>query len=418
MKKYLIILFIISFGISGCDRIFDVDYPEVDPSGFLTQTHPLTDLSKKVIEGVYSVQDGNGYFGDTIVLKYSGDNLSIFTNKNACYMLIKAGSLDSVIFFEGYWRYSVNSDVGRINFYISSFEGGSQIMRGDTSNRNIIVHGSYGDGDNVPGYGFKIKFERPFSQKVNQNDFYILAHRGGGRNSDFLPASENSIELISYAERLGANGIEIDVQLTKDGIPIIYHDEDINLRLTQKSVIWGDIEDYTLAQLRTFIKLKNGEMIPTLEEALDYVVDHTNLRFVWLDLKSHYNEVNAVAEIQARLIKKLNAKKRDLKIVIGIPTRDKANFVLALRDYSTTPTLCELGTDVVREINSQFWAPRWTQGVQTDLVNLMHAENRKAFVWTLDDPGFIENFFSNGNFDGMLTNYPMLVAYHHYTRKQ
>lgn len=417
MKKYLIIILITLLAFTGCDTVFDVDYPEVDQSGFLTQTHPLSDMSKIVMEGVYAVQDGNDFFGDTVVLKWSGNYLSIFTNKNSCYMIIQAGSLDSVIFFDGYWRYGVNSDVGRINFYISSFEGGRQIMSGDTTNRSIIARGTFGEEDNVPGYGFKLEYCRPFSQKVMQNDFYILAHRGGGRNSDFIQASENSIEIISFAERLGANGIEIDVQLTKDGIPILYHDEEINLRLTQKSVIWGDIEDFTLAQLKTFVKLKNGERIPTLEEALNHVIDNTNLRFVWLDLKSHHNEVFAVEEIQRKILKRINVNKRDLQIVIGMPTREKVNYVMGLNNFQNVPTLCELGTDVVQETNSLFWAPRWTQGVQIDQVRLMHSQNRKAFVWTLDDTGFIKNFFDNGEFDGMLTNYPMLVAYHYYTSR-
>jgi glycerophosphoryl diester phosphodiesterase len=43
-------------------------------------------------------------------------------------------------------------------------------------------------------------------------------------------------------------------------------------------------------------------------------------------------------------------------------------------------------------------------------------EGRGAFVWTIDDPAFIESFITEGKFNGMLTNYPSLVAYYHYTR--
>jgi glycerophosphoryl diester phosphodiesterase len=48
-----------------------------------------------------------------------------------------------------------------------------------------------------------------------QSDFQILAHRGGGRNSDYLGVSENSIEMIDIAERFGSTGIEIDARLQK-----------------------------------------------------------------------------------------------------------------------------------------------------------------------------------------------------------
>ncbi len=66
-----------------------------------------------------------------------------------------------------------------------------------------------------------LKYKRPFSEEVKQSDFDILAHRGGGRNSDYLGVSENSIEMINIAERFGTTGVEIDARLSKDGVPFI-----------------------------------------------------------------------------------------------------------------------------------------------------------------------------------------------------
>ncbi len=331
-------------------------------------------------------------------------------------MIMRGGSLDSVIFFRGYWRYGTSLETGLVNFNISSFEGGSKIIDADSTDLQITARGAFGNGSNYPDKEFVIKYLRPFSEKVKQNDFYVLAHRGGGRNSDYLPASENSIEMIALAERLGANGIEIDVRLTADGIPILYHDPDINLRLTQKSVIWGNIEDFTFAQISTFIRLIHGEKIPSLENALEYVLEHTKLRFVWLDLKSEKNEIPAVVKIQERILRKVNPLNRDLQIVIGIPSSDKANNLLSYPSYETIPSLCELTTDFVKELNSLYWAPRWTQGTQLDLVREIHAEGKQAFVWTLDEPAFVESFMRDGEFDGFLTNHPTLVAYYHYIR--
>jgi len=414
MNRLIIFISLLLFASCGLD--FEVEYPVVDPSGFLNQTSPLTNDSKSVMEGIYKVIEGNEYFGDFVVLKWSGENLSVFTNINAGYMVFRAGSLDSVIFCYGYWRYGSSSETGPINFYISSFEGGRKIMAGDTTNLQIITRGAFGGGNNFPDRSFRLEYLRPFSENVKQDEFYILAHRGGGRNSDYLPASENSVEIIAIAERLGANGIEIDVRLTKDGIPILYHDSDINLRLTQKSVIWGNIEDFTFAQLRTFIKLINGEKIPSLEEALEYVLEHTEIRFVWLDLKSDKNEIPAVVEIQKDILRRANSMQRDLQIVLGIPTPEKADEMLLFPHYENVPTLCELDLSFVRELNSVVWAPRWTKGTQLNEVREIQAEGRKAFVWTLDESSFIQSFIQDGEFDGILTNHPTLVAYYHYTR--
>lgn len=68
-------------------------------------------------------------------------------------------------------------------------------------------------------------------------------------------------------------GIELDVQLTKDGIPVVIHDETID-RVTEKK---GWVKDYTLKELKELTVLKNkfpeysAAKIPTLEEVLDAV---------------------------------------------------------------------------------------------------------------------------------------------------
>jgi hypothetical protein len=46
----------------------------------------------------------------------------------------------------------------------------------------------------------------------------------------------------------------------------------------------------------------------------------------------------------------------------------------------------------------------------------MKSEGRKVFVWTLDVPDYIFKFISQGNLDGILTNYAPLVAYDYYVK--
>jgi len=416
MKKVILFIGLLLLGFTSCDNVVEVDHPVVDPSDFLSQTTPIPDYSKKIMDGVYSVVKGSDKYGEQVVLKWSGTNLSILSSKDVGYFVMQGGSLDSVIFLMGYWRFRVNSETGPANFYISREEGGSKLLSGDTTNSTIILRGSYGNGTNLPNEPVVLQYLRPFSDYVKQSDFYILAHRGGGRNSEYLGVSENSIEMINLAEGYGATGIEIDIHVSTDGVAFLYHDSDINLRLTQKSVIWGKVEDFSWAQLRTFIKLKNGEDIPTLREALEFVLEHTSLRFVWLDLKSGKDEIPLVREIQKEILERAATMNRDLKIVLGLPVEDKVNNLLAYPDYQNIPSLCELDVSLVQKVNSQFWAPRWTQGTQTDLVRQMHSEGRKAFVWTLDEPAFIQSFINEGEFDGILTNYPSLVAYYHYIR--
>ncbi len=222
--------------------------------------------------------------------------------------------------------------------------------------------------------------------------------------------------MIALAEQRGSNGIEIDVKLSKDGIPFIYHDSDINLRLVEKSVIWGKIEDFTFLQLKTLITLKNGELIESLDEMLEYVLNNTNLKFVWLDMKSSKDDMANVIPIQQEYLQRAAAMGRDLRILIGLPTQDKVDQFLAVPNFQDLNNLCELSTDIVRQTDAEVWGPRWTLGLQTAEVDAMHSEGREVITWTLDDPNWIRSFVQDGDFDGILTNYPTAVAYSYYVQ--
>ena len=100
----------------------------------------------------------------------------------------------------------------------------------------------------------------------------IFAHRG-------LPVkfAENSLEGFRYAAKHGAEGVEFDVHMTKDKVPVVMHDEEID-RTTDGS---GNIKDYTLNEIRKF-HLKNGEPVPMLRELFEILQDkdlYINLEF-------------------------------------------------------------------------------------------------------------------------------------------
>jgi len=414
MKK-IIILFASLLFIYSCDNEVGIVNPVIDPSDFLSQTTPLSSGSKLVMEGIYNVLEGKELLGDSVVVKWNRERLSIFSGKNGGYLVLEGGYLDSVIFFAGYWRYATNTETGVASFYIPSDEGGAEIISGDTTATTIKFVGDYGVDNGLADKILVLEFRRDFSQEVKQSNFYILAHRGGGRNSDYLGVSENSIEMINIAERFGSTGIEIDARLSKDGVPFLYHDSDINLRLCQKSLIWGEIESFTWAQLRILVTLRNGERIPSLREALEFVLEETELRTVWLDTKD-VDVVNASIDLLTEINDRAISMGRDLKIFLGIPAQDIFNAFIAYPGYEQVPSLCELTIDQVRQANSQVWAPRWTQGTQNSEVQQMHAEGRLVFCWTLDETSYIEEFINEGEFDGILTNYPTIVSYYHYIR--
>lgn len=101
-------------------------------------------------------------------------------------------------------------------------------------------------------------FRKPDTKIFNQC-FY--AHRGLFDNS--LDAPENSIKAFELAIKHNY-GIELDVQLTKDNVPVVFHDATLQRMCNTK----GCICHYTLSELKQ-LKLNNSaQTIPTLKEAL------------------------------------------------------------------------------------------------------------------------------------------------------
>jgi len=414
--KYLLFILLTLVSLS-CDNLVDIIFPEFSDGSILEGTTPVPDFSKSRMEGVYQISAGNDFFKDKAVVKWSDpDLLSIFCEKDGAYMVLKSGVSGSSLLFEGTWRYSYGTETGLVRLTISPESGGTELLGDSTSNFKVEFEGKFGEGNNQPNKTLKINFSRKFSPAVVNRNFKVVAHRGGGRNSDYLGVSENTTDMITLAEQRGSNGIEIDVKLSKDGIPFIYHDSDINLRLVQKSLIWGKIEDFTFLQLKTLITLKNGEQIESLDEMLEYVLNNTNLKLVWLDMKSGKDDMANVIPIQQEYLQRAASMGRDLEILIGLPTQDKVDQFLAVPNFQELDNLCELEPNIVRQTDAEVWGPRWTLGLQTAEVDAMHGEGREVITWTLDDPNWIKSFIQDGDFDGILTNYPTAVAYSFYVQ--
>lgn len=414
MKIKIYAALILALALYGCKKDYTLLIPGAGPNSILSETHPLKQTSKILLEGVYQVTDPSGRFGDQVIVKNTRTHILV-SNEKGHYLVLQTGYLDSVVFLQGYWRDGYSEATGLVTLMIGRDEGGTMLVTG-TGNQKIIMRGATGEENNLPDQTLVLTWLRSFSETAQNGAYYILAHRGGGRTSDLLPVSENTLAMIGFTERLGSTGIEIDVRLSKDGIPFLYHDPDLNIRLTQKGPLAGPPENFTWSQLKTFVRLIHGETIPSLEEALTYTIDSTLLRFVYLDMKSDPGLVQVVAPIQKRMLERAAAKGRDIIIVIGIPNDDVLNNLMEYPNYQSVPSLCELSVDDVRKVNSLVWSPRWTLGTQNDLVDQMHAEGRLAVTWTIDQPPWIKDFINEGHFDGLLTNFPYVVAYYHYIR--
>lgn len=133
----------------------------------------------------------------------------------------------------------------------------------------------------------------------------IYAHRGA---SGYAP--ENTLEAFELAAKMGAQGVELDVHITKDGHLVVAHDETID-RVSDGT---GFIRDMTLEQLKHFTFNKThpeykDARIPTLKEVFDLlrptglfiniemknsVYDYPNLEQKTIDLAREENMIQRV----------------------------------------------------------------------------------------------------------------------------
>lgn len=403
MIKYIYILFFVVI-LNSCDvDIPGAPIPEEQIKNALDGTAQMNKNQLEMIEGVFNMDGDNSPFGDRAVFSASEGYISVFCKKNASFMVLKAGCVSNHIILAGYWRYAQSADIGFIRLDIDSADGAADIIN-SVHPDNIKIKGNYSNK--------YLNFV--YTDVLIESDFMIIGHRGGGRNIDRHPASENSLDMIRYAEKLGANSIEIDVRLTKDKVPVLFHDENLNKRLIKEDFFIGKVSDYTFAQLRSFVTLKNGERIPTLYEALNTVLDETNIKMVWIDTKAT-GLVPTLDSIITEYNQKAVQNNRKLNIYMGIPDEDVYREYINYPNHKNIPSICELDEEYVINADSQIWAPRWSLGLLTDRVLAMQAKGKRVFVWTLDEPSFIVKFLGKSYFNGILSNYPAMVAYEYYT---
>ena len=104
---------------------------------------------------------------------------------------------------------------------------------------------------------------------INKPDVSVLkgvhyAHRGLHDNHSDAP--ENSMKAFKKAVDAGY-GIEMDIQLTKDKIPVVFHDETLNRMCGVKGKVW----EFTFEELQKLTLAESEERIPKFEDVLALV---------------------------------------------------------------------------------------------------------------------------------------------------
>ena len=138
----------------------------------------------------------------------------------------------------------------------------------------------------------------------------IFAHRGLTFQGEKSVADENTLRSFELALAAGADYLESDIQVTKDNVPVLFHDGDLTRLVGKKT----RISDLKLSQIKQ-LELPHLGKIPTLEEAL---VAFPEAKFN-LDLKTPQAETVGI-----QTILRLNAENRVLVSSFSEASRKRA----------------------------------------------------------------------------------------------
>jgi glycerophosphoryl diester phosphodiesterase len=366
------------------------------------------------MEGIYTLESGDQGLGEQFVCLVSKNKLSFFSNKDGIYIIMQYGfnPLDSSIRLSGFWRYSESNEQGRIELTVQDIRGGTALIESGMVN-NLELIGKFSAGQSSPQV-FDLRYNRPFSDYSRKHEFMIFAHHGVQTDNN-PPYTENSLNGVTHDEDYGVNGLEYDVHLTHDHIPICVHDADIETRVTKKSPISGNYAQYDYEILDSLVRLTDGERVPSVEEVLNDFVDSTTLHYMWLDVKGDPGIFEYLEPIVRRAYARAAEENRNIIIISDLTSDEVVSEYKAWPSYSSLPTICEISLDATISNHCQYWGPRYTLGLLTDDVQKAHSLGIKVLSWTLDDKTLIHDYLLNGQFDGFISDYPAYVVYDYYT---
>lgn len=234
----------------------------------------------------------------------------------------------------------------------------------------------------------------------------ILAHRGARKL-----APENTISAFKKAIKLGFDGVEMDVVLTKDKVPVVFHGNDLSHATREVGLIHETLSSdlFKIDAGSLFDERYAEERIPPLSEVLD-LFSGTDL-FLNIELKSQPRGHNGIEKIVAEMIYHYRLYDRVMissfsplilrrfsKIAPKIPS----GLLVGPHPFFFLKTLLSANMLSVSSVNPVF------QYTSERLVKFAHSLDWKVFVWTINTRQEFQRAVEM-DVDGIITDEPELL---------
>ncbi|WP_051542136.1 glycerophosphodiester phosphodiesterase [Clostridium lundense] len=233
-----------------------------------------------------------------------------------------------------------------------------------------------------------------FSFPMDNDKIFITAHRG---NSSKAP--ENTLSAIKYAINSEVDYAEIDVQETKDGKIILFHDNNFKRVCGHNKKIWEvtyhDLENYDAGSY--FNSKFRGEKIPTLDEILRASNGKIKLN---IEIKTNGHDKNLV-------LNSLNMIKNEKFKNNCIITSSNYNVLKQIRKLDPSIKIGYITHNSLKDLESMDVDIYSLDGriVNRSFIEKAHKKGRQVHVWTINKEKDMVKYINLG-VDNIITDYP------------
>ena len=244
----------------------------------------------------------------------------------------------------------------------------------------------------------------------------VVAHRGASAD-----APENTLAAFELAREQGADGIEFDVRLTADGVPVVIHDETLRRTASLDRAV-GSLTSAELARLdagswfnrrhpaRSRPEFAN-EGVPTLARVLDlfgpsFCVLHVELKCPAAEHRALVEAAISVLRSREEIARRALVKSFDLKAVEGVKllAPDLRTAALFGRNLSRPFLSTREMIDRALGCGAEVLGPHRSL-VTRRRVDAAHAAGLSVIVWTVDHPAWVRRA-SGWGLRALVTNRP------------
>lgn len=402
----------IVLALGSCNARSRVAHPTFPGGGLLLHATPLTQGALGALQGFFDVGEGEKLFGPHVAGRASPGRLSFFGRRDSILAILEAGCIDDgdTLVLEGTWRHPTSTETGLVRLFAGPIEAARALCGGaeeaPAGIGPLTFSGATGEEYDLPSESVSFEHTRPLAPMVGT--FAVVAHHGTQTIEDY-GASENTVEGFRIAEQMGAGGVEVDVRMTRDGVPIMFHDAGFTARLVEGRFCQGNVADLTFSQIRASCRNKYGEKVQSLEEGLAGIMDETSLRGAWVDVKEPEGVAPSLVVMRGAEARAA-AKNRPWVNVLGLSSDEMVDAYKAAKPPPGTRCIVEHDPDLALQIGCQAWGPRFTEGPQPERVHEVQSKGLAVLFWTVDGAELIEEFLGSKP-NGMISDTPGLAFY-------